>query len=84
MGHFLIGLLVVALSIGNVIEEAYGEIPRPVLSEIEWINKRGPFLGIVAPNNYELNPLLDSQAYVPYHRLPSIDFAGKILFYVCY
>ncbi|CAH8366519.1 unnamed protein product [Eruca vesicaria subsp. sativa] len=75
MGHFLIGLLVVVLSVGNVIEEANGEIPRTVLSEIEWINKRGPFLGIVAPNNYELNPLLDSKAYVPYHSLPSIEFA---------
>ncbi|KAG2241612.1 hypothetical protein Bca4012_015342 [Brassica carinata] len=77
MGYFLVGLLLVVLSIGNVIEEANGEIPRTVLSEIEWINKRGPFLGIVAPNNYELNPLLDSQAYVPYDRLPSIDFAGR-------
>ncbi|KAJ4913366.1 Uncharacterized protein Rs2_07987 [Raphanus sativus] len=41
------------------------------------MNKRGPYLGIVAPNNFELNPLLASQAYVPYPSLPFIDFAGR-------
>ncbi|CAA7046754.1 unnamed protein product [Microthlaspi erraticum] len=41
------------------------------------MDKRGPYLGIVAPNNYELNPLLDSKAYVPDFSLPFIDFAGK-------
>ncbi|RIA05713.1 hypothetical protein BRARA_K01871 [Brassica rapa] len=69
MGHFLIGLLVFVLFIGNVIEEANGEISPTVLSKIEWMNKRGPYLGIVAPNNFELNPLLTSQAYVPYPSL---------------
>lgn len=78
MGYFLIGLLVVVLLIVNVIEEANGEIPPTVLSKIEWMNKRGPYLGIVAPNNFELNPLLASQAYVPYPSLPFIDFAGNL------
>ena len=79
MGYFLIGVLVVVLFIGNVIEEANGEISPTVLSKIEWMNKRGPYLGIVAPNNFELNPLLASQAYVPYPSLPFIDFAGYFL-----
>ncbi|KAF8090737.1 hypothetical protein N665_0468s0014 [Sinapis alba] len=78
MGYFLIGLVVVVvLLIVNVIEEANGEISPTVLSKIEWMNKRGPYLGIVAPNNFELNPLLASQAYVPYPSLPFIDFAGR-------
>ncbi|CAH2077637.1 unnamed protein product [Thlaspi arvense] len=77
MRRFFIGLLVVILSIGNVIEEANGEISRTVLSQIERMNKRGPYLGIVAPNNFELNPLLASKAYVPYPSLPFIDFAGR-------
>ncbi|CAH2077636.1 unnamed protein product [Thlaspi arvense] len=77
MAHFFIGLLVVILSIGNVIEEANGEISQTVLSQIERMNKRGPYLGILAPNNFELNPLLASKAYVPYPPLPFIDFAGK-------
>ncbi|KAH0935751.1 hypothetical protein HID58_012868, partial [Brassica napus] len=58
-------------------KEANGEISPTVLSKIEWMNKRGPYLGIVAPNNFELNPLLASQAYVPYPSLPFIDFAGR-------
>lgn len=76
MGYFLIGFLVVVLSVGNVIEEANGEIPRTILGKIERINQKGPYLGIVAPNNYELNPLLGSKAYVPSSSLPFIDFAG--------
>ena len=77
MGCFLIGLLVVILSIGNIIEEANGEISPKILSNIKMMNKRGPYLGIVAPNNFELNPLLASRAYVPYPSLPFIDFAGN-------
>lgn len=77
MGCFFIGLLMVILSIGNIIEEANGEISPKVLSNIKMMNKRGPYLGIVAPNNFELNPLLASQAYVPYPSLPFIDFAGN-------
>ncbi|CAH8274991.1 unnamed protein product [Arabidopsis lyrata] len=77
MGYFLIGFLVVVLSVGNVIEEANGEIPRTILGKIERINQKGPYLGIVAPNNYELNPLLGSKAYVPSSSLPFIDFAGR-------
>ncbi|VVB11231.1 unnamed protein product [Arabis nemorensis] len=77
MGYFLIGLLVAILSIGNIVEDANCEIPRTVLRKIEWMNQKGPYLGIVAPNNYELNPLLNHPDYVPYSTLPSIDFAGR-------
>lgn len=76
MGYFLIGFLVIILSVGNIIEEANGEIPRTILGKIERLNRKGPYLGIVAPNNYELNPLLDSQAFVPFSSTPFIDFAG--------
>ncbi|KAG2242010.1 hypothetical protein Bca52824_096148 [Brassica carinata] len=51
MGCFLIGLLVVILSIGNIIEES------PIWS--------------CSSNNFELNPLLASRAYVPYPLYPS-------------
>lgn len=77
MGYFFIGLLVITLSMGNIIEEANCEISRTILSKIERMNHRGPYLGIVAPNNFELNPLLASKAFVPYPSLPFIDFAGN-------
>ncbi|KAL1216298.1 Bark storage protein A [Cardamine amara subsp. amara] len=77
MGYFLIGLLVITLSMVNIIEEANCEISPTILSKIERMNRMGPYLGIVAPNNFELNPLLASKAFVPYPSLPIIDFAGR-------
>ncbi|CAI9100383.1 OLC1v1037366C1 [Oldenlandia corymbosa var. corymbosa] len=52
------------------------------VSENEWekiaaINKKGPYLGIVVPNNFEMSPLLQSPSFVPLKALPYFDFAGK-------
>ncbi|CAN8230111.1 unnamed protein product [Cochlearia groenlandica] len=77
MGYFCIGLLVLILTVGYNIEEANCEISQTILRKIEKINQRGPYLGIVAPNNFELNPLLASKAFVPNRSLPFIDFAGR-------
>ncbi|XP_010540964.1 PREDICTED: bark storage protein A [Tarenaya hassleriana] len=66
-------VVVVLMCLGN----ANGEIPKPILRNIETINRKGPRLGIVAPNVFELNPLLNSPAFVPDPSLPYIDFAGR-------
>lgn len=39
------------------------------------INKEGPYLGLVIPNSFELNPLLQNPGYTPTNTI--IDFAGK-------
>ncbi|KAL5074156.1 hypothetical protein RYX36_013140, partial [Vicia faba] len=44
-------------------------------SKIAKINQEGPYLGLVIPNSFELNPLLQNPGYTPSDHI--IDFAGK-------
>ncbi|XP_014500372.1 bark storage protein A [Vigna radiata var. radiata] len=44
-------------------------------SKIAEANKKGPYLGLIIPNSFELNPLLENPGYTPYDTV--IDFAGK-------
>lgn len=46
------------------------------MEEIWRINKQGPFLGIVVPNAFEMNPLLQSPSFVQDSQLPYFDFGG--------
>lgn len=43
---------------------AQGEITRRTMYEICNANNRGPYIGIVIPNFYELNPLLNSPSFI--------------------
>ncbi|KOM28637.1 hypothetical protein LR48_Vigan561s002700 [Vigna angularis] len=43
--------------------------------KIEEANKKGPYLGLIIPNSFELSPLLQNPGYTPYDTV--IDFAGK-------
>ncbi|KAL4277062.1 hypothetical protein S83_071011 [Arachis hypogaea] len=43
--------------------------------EITRINEEGPYIGLVIPNSFELNPLLQNPAYTPSENI--IDFAGR-------
>lgn len=40
------------------------------------INKEGPYFGIVVPNSFEMNPLLQSPTFFPDHNHPYFDFSG--------
>jgi hypothetical protein len=51
-----LGVLVVVL-LGSSIK-AYGAINQLSWKEISNINNKGPYIGIVVPNAYELKPLL--------------------------
>ncbi|KAI5403295.1 hypothetical protein KIW84_050746 [Lathyrus oleraceus] len=44
-------------------------------SKISKINQEGPYLGLVIPNSFELNPLLQNPSYTPTDTI--IDFAGR-------
>ncbi|CAK8568850.1 unnamed protein product [Lathyrus sativus] len=44
-------------------------------SKISKINQEGPYLGLVIPNSFELNPLLQNSGYTPTDTI--IDFAGR-------
>jgi hypothetical protein len=72
--EFLVVLVIVLL--GSSIK-AYGAINQISWREISNINNQGPYIGIVVPNAFELNPLLQSSSFVPHNKFPYFDFAGK-------
>ncbi|XP_058780676.1 bark storage protein A-like [Vicia villosa] len=43
-------------------------------NKIAKLNKEGPYLGLVIPNSFELNPLLQNPGYTPN---TTIDFSGR-------
>ena len=45
--------------------------------KIAKINKEGPYLGLIIPNSFELNPLLQNPGYAASDNI--IDFAGKCM-----
>ncbi|KAG5559322.1 hypothetical protein RHGRI_009010 [Rhododendron griersonianum] len=59
--YTLLGCLVLVLCF---ISGGDGAISRNVMKEVIGINKEGPYLGIVVPNNYEMSPLLQSPSFV--------------------
>lgn len=46
-------------------------------NKIAKINEEGPYLGLIIPNSFELNPLLQNPGYTPSDSI--IDFAGKCM-----
>lgn len=48
-----------------------------VLHTLSSINAQGPFLGIVVPNSFELQPLLQPSIYFSNPTHPSIDVLGR-------
>jgi hypothetical protein len=72
----LLGFLVVVVGISS---GAYGAISNDILKNIERINKRGPYLGIVVPNSFEMDPLLQSPSFVVDDHFPYLDVSGKYM-----
>ncbi|KAM0969607.1 hypothetical protein ACFX13_018103 [Malus domestica] len=56
---------------------SYGAVSHSTMNKIYRINKEGPYLGIVVPNFFEMNPLLQSTSFVADQKLPYLDFAGR-------
>lgn len=54
-----------------------GDISSDVQKKINSVNNKGTYLGVVIPNAFEMNPLLQSPSYSPEKTLPYIDFAGR-------
>ncbi|XP_047952010.1 bark storage protein A-like [Salvia hispanica] len=67
-------LLLVGLSLLVVISEA--AIPTKTLRQIDKANRDGPYLGLVIPNQFELNPLLQHPSYKPSNL--TIDVSGRL------
>ncbi|KAL4317033.1 bark storage protein A [Arachis ipaensis] len=74
----LLGLLCGVVVLGRMMICVYGSvIPEATWKEIMKVNKEGTYIGIVVPNAFELKPLLQSPSFVPHHKFPNLDFAGK-------
>ncbi|KAL8138622.1 hypothetical protein V2J09_004623 [Rumex salicifolius] len=65
-GLFLLSILIAL--------EANGEIPMKTLKAISYANRKGNYVGIVIPNTFEMNPLLQSSNFSSSFL---IDFAGR-------
>lgn len=68
---FLLFLLHVSMVIQ---QQAQGEIPQKTRILIDEANAKGPYIGVVIPNPFELAPLLQSPTF---HGSSVIDFAGR-------
>jgi hypothetical protein len=51
-------------------------VPYNIRKTINKVNKDGPYLGIVVPNAFEMNPLLNSGNFVVNSELPYLDVQG--------
>ncbi|KAL9683664.1 hypothetical protein QQ045_015491 [Rhodiola kirilowii] len=70
-------LAVVAVAVVIGAGRAEGAIGECALKTIKKINKHGPYVGVVVPNSFEMNPLLESSSFVPHPTLPYFDFSGR-------
>ncbi|XP_007013111.2 PREDICTED: bark storage protein A [Theobroma cacao] len=70
-------LLLVVLVLGFGSNGVYGAVSSSTLSKISRINEEGPYLGIIVPNSFEMNPLMQSGSFVADLELPYLDFSGR-------
>jgi hypothetical protein len=68
-------LAVVALMV-TVVE---GFISKKKWSTIRQVDRDGPFVGLVAPNAYEMKPVLDSPDFKPSNNIPILDVQGNLV-----
>ncbi|PRQ23246.1 putative adenosylhomocysteine nucleosidase [Rosa chinensis] len=54
-----------------------GAVSQSTMKKIDRMNRKGPYLGIIVPNSFELTPLLQSASFVADQKLPSLDFSGR-------
>ncbi|KAK9269392.1 hypothetical protein L1049_001165 [Liquidambar formosana] len=76
-GHLrvvFVGFLVLVVGIVSGVD---GAVSHSDIKKISRINKEGPYLGLVVPNSFEMNPLLQSPSFVPDHKYPYLDLAGR-------
>jgi hypothetical protein len=53
--------------------EGLMNVSKRVTREIE---KKGPWLGLVVPNTFEMNPLLVSPSFQKFEKIPYVDIGG--------
>ncbi|KVH93892.1 hypothetical protein Ccrd_004062, partial [Cynara cardunculus var. scolymus] len=60
-----------------LVNKGEGMISKSLLKEIDSVNEGGPYIGIVVPNAFEMNPLLQSSSFVANQKRPYLDVSGR-------
>lgn len=73
--HLQVLLLLLAVCCFTSVRAA---VQHSTARSIRMVNRRGPFLGVVVPNAFEMEPLLRSPSFSPANGLPPyLDVAGR-------
>ncbi|KAH9288057.1 hypothetical protein KI387_032174 [Taxus chinensis] len=70
----IITLFLVLLTTASGTEAYYS--PK-LLNQIQKINEAGPYLGLVVPNKFEMDPLLQSSVFIADEDIPFTDLSGR-------
>nr|XP_011459001.1 PREDICTED: bark storage protein A-like [Fragaria vesca subsp. vesca] len=65
----------VSMMLLNAVQHIDGAISAKTQKLINKANKKGPYLGLVIPNTFEMNPLLESSNFTSTNL--TIDFSGR-------
>jgi len=57
---------------------AEGFISKKTWSGIRRADRDGPFVGLVVPNAYEMEPVLNSPDFKPSNNIPILDVQGNL------
>ncbi|KAI3802907.1 hypothetical protein L1987_31054 [Smallanthus sonchifolius] len=52
-------------------------IPESILKDIDSVNKDGSYIGVVVPNSFEMNPLLQSSSFVVNQKRPYLEVSRR-------
>lgn len=78
--HLRMVLLVLfVLVLGISTRTVYAAVSQNTLKKIDTVNRKGPYLGIIVPNFFELSPLLQSTSFVADQKLPHLEFSGTYI-----
>ncbi|KAJ7973829.1 bark storage protein A [Quillaja saponaria] len=75
--HWRMGLLGFVFLVFGISRTAYGIVSQSSWRKISDINRKGPYIGIVVPNTFEMNPLLQSPSFVADKNIPFFYFSGR-------
>ncbi|KAF9615672.1 hypothetical protein IFM89_026054 [Coptis chinensis] len=72
----LLGFILL-VSTSSFVTSVNGAISKGSMRNISEINSKGPYLGLVVPNAFEMTPLLQSQSFAADDTHPFLDFSGR-------
>jgi hypothetical protein len=71
-------VVVVLAMVALMVTAAEGFISKKTWSAIRRADRDGPFVGLVVPNTYEMDPVLSSPDFKPSNNIPILDVQGNL------